>query len=582
MTITEKTTRQVFITSNQAADTDMAVIIPFYDPTDLVIEQEVAGVTTPMVLGVDYTLSGGTGSGGTLTNLNLLPASSNWVVVRAMPQTQEIDLENQGTILPSAIEEALDRLVMLLLDTDDSSTRSVKADQGEIDPTGLAMPDLATRASKILQWDALGEITAVNPTDVDLVSIPHSAFGTAWVNFATALLARNNLRVFHGTNAAKSATPAAGDIYFTDDTLEIYYCKVTNTWLLMSASQATTVKPNLIINGSAQINQRVTCNSGSTFPSADFGFCLDHVLVASDTDVACTVVQNTADAPDGASHCFEINSAINSKKIGLIFPLDAAQSASLLSAGNDRVCSVRFKHKASSGVRNLRAQIISWQGSADALADPVADAAWAAETVLPSLTGAWTYEGGGAEFLTGTSWAEKTITNIAIDTASTQNLALFIWCDDTDLLASTDKFYLGDIWVNEGADLAPHSRPTFQNEYDACQRFFQKTFPQATEPGQNKGEAGAVVSGAWTGVNRQVGVQVVFRVPLRATPSMVYYNPSANNAQWREVTDNADGGAVTTQGLCDTSVYLLHASVTAIQGSDLITIHYTADAEITV
>ena len=45
----------------------------------------------------------------------------------------------------------------------------------------------------------------------------------------------------------------------------------------MSQAQETTVKPNLIINGTAQINQRVLCNGSSTFNSNDYNFCLGNI-----------------------------------------------------------------------------------------------------------------------------------------------------------------------------------------------------------------------------------------------------------------------------------------------------------------
>lgn len=589
MTVSEQTVRQTFI-GNGTAD-PLAIIIPFIFNSDLIVTSELSGASTALVEGVDYTLVGGSGSGGTITPLAVIPADgTKWVVVRRIPLTQPIDLTNQGSLLPAVIEEGLDRLTLQHLDRDDSILRAVQADANEIDPTGLTMPDLATRISQLCGWDSLGEITAISPDDVLPSDTSLTAFGTAWVAFATALLARDNLRLFYGLNGSKSGTPTVGDLYFSTDSLEVYICKVTNTWLLMSSSQETVRKPNLVVNGSAQINQRVNCNDPTDdFPNDDWNFCLDHVLLACDADGSATVVQNsTTDVPpDGASHCFEVNSAASNKKIGIAFPLSASQVASVLSAGDDRSVSVRFKHKANR-IMNLRCNIISWQGTVDAMTDPIADAAWGAEGTLPTLTGAWTYEhpsaGTADEFATATTWGTLEQVDIEINTPATTNLVLLIWADDTDLVASTDKFYISEVHINEGAALAPYVRPKFSEEWAECIRYFQKSFPYATAPGQNQGDTGCIAlsSNYPTGQDNAYGANVRYPIAMHASPSLIYYSPSAASNNWY-ITDGGGGstGEAVTLYASDMGHFLQLDSRSGFGAGETIGIHYTAVAEIT-
>jgi hypothetical protein len=582
MTVTNQTVREVFAGPIGAAE-NVNTSIPFFETSDLILEIESSGSTVTWALGVNYTLTGGSG-GGTITTISTVAADENLVVVRRLPLTQPIDLQNQGALLPAAIEEALDRLLLLHLDNDDTALRAVTADPAELNPTGLVMPDLATRANQLCGWDALGEISAISPDDVLPADIdPVTLFGKLWVGTSDGVTARSLIGFNSGdTTALAAATPTLEAIFFTTDTLEVYIGNGVS-WDLMSASQATVVKPNLIINGSAQINQRVNCTSTSQYDNTDFSFCLDHVLVVSDTGGGAVVSQESTIIPDGGVKSFKINCAISSKKHGLMFPLDSSQAASLISSGNDKVCSFRFKHRASRAM-NLRAQVASFQGgTVDELTDPIADAAWGAAGTLPTLSAGWTWEGGGAEFASSTSWATKEATNIAIDTASTKNLALIIWADDLDMVASTDSFYLAEVQLHEGSALAPYSPPTFEEEFSKCQRFYRKTFDQSVEPGSNRGQSGALAmasSYSRTSGGDHYGVKVEFPFPMFKAPTVTLYNPSASGASWYNASDTATQGSGTARYAGDSGFFVELNVSNGFNPGEQCVIHYDAVAEI--
>jgi hypothetical protein len=575
MTQSEPTVRQIFAGDDSA--TPLAFVIPYFNSSDIFVESELDGTTTALVNGVDYTIAGGGGNGGTVTPLAAIASGTNWVIYRSLPRTQPIDFENQDTILPSAIEEGIDRVTLMLMEETDEASRSIKADSGEINPTGLSMPDLASRAEQLLKWDANGEIGAISPDEVFPDDITTSAWGRAWVNMTSFINARQNLRIYVGLleNIDQAPTDVTC-LYFSFDTLEVFVYDGAD-WLLMSASQATTVKPNLIINGSAQINQRVTCNAGSTFPNTDFSFCLDHVLFLGAGPAA--IVEQSTDAPDGSSHSFKLTSALNNQKFGLLFPLDSLKSAALFSAGDDKVCSVRFKYKASSEVDNIRMMVLAFDGTVDELNDPIN--AWGASGGEPNFTSDWSRESdASANIPVSESWQTKEVTNIAIDKADAKNVALFIWVDDTDLVATTDIIYLADVQLNEGPALAPYVRPTFSEEYNECIRFFRKTFSYTQEPGTNRGTDGALVDvfGGW--YNDIIGVCVQFEVPMAKEPDVVTYNPGADNALWRNLENAADVSVASVDFKGDSGFTILARNTSNIEHGDDIGIHYTAIAEI--
>lgn len=73
------------------------------------------GGETVQTLGVDYTVTGvGVHTGGTV-EMTVAPGGTESLRIdRILPVTQITDLRNQGTYLPSNVEDALDRIVMML------------------------------------------------------------------------------------------------------------------------------------------------------------------------------------------------------------------------------------------------------------------------------------------------------------------------------------------------------------------------------------------------------------------------------------------------------------------------------------
>jgi hypothetical protein len=149
-------------------------------------------------------------------------------------------------------------------------------------------------------------------------------------------------------------------------------------------------------------------------------------------------------------------------------------------------------------------------------------------------------------------------------------------------LNATHDLRFTDVQLEFGEATTPYDRRSFGEELRDCQRYFWKTFLYPTAPAQNTGETGsaiswrAIVAGA---VATAIPVSVFLPVEMRTTPTVTLYNPSAANAQVRNVSDGADcsasSGGATSKFL---SVSYTGTAGTAV--NEVMAVHATLDAEL--
>lgn len=202
---------------------------------------------------------------------------------------------------------------------------------------------------------------------------------------------------------------------------------------------------------------------------------------------------------------------------------------------------------------------------------------WVSITVPGDLTGTWLTApntigmnisfdmGSGSNFqstagtwqagnFTGTSGAAKLVANAAA------------------------TLYIANVQLFAGNQPIPYSPRPFRLELNLCQRFYQKTFQTGVAPAQNAGVSGAITvknpialgdpSEWWQFVPKMAG-----------TPTITTYNPSAANANWRNITAVADVTVsvdpATTIG--QSGVLIATSGAVATLG-DILAIHASANA----
>jgi hypothetical protein len=156
-------------TAGPFTGTGALVSYPFafkvFQTSDLVITQtDTSGNLTTWTLGGNFTAvlnsDQGVSPGGTITPIVALPAGYVLNVTSAVPLTQPASLTNAGGFFPKTIEDALDRLTILIQQALGSIGNALRVPE----ITGVsALPAIAQRANNLLSFDTNGNPIAVAP-----------------------------------------------------------------------------------------------------------------------------------------------------------------------------------------------------------------------------------------------------------------------------------------------------------------------------------------------------------------------------------------------------------------------------------
>jgi hypothetical protein len=193
---------------------DATTAFPFtckvFAASDLqVILTDTDGIESTLTLDSDYSVTvngdqtvspGGTinypMAGAPLATGELLTA------VGALVYSQPTDLPTGGAWRAEVVENALDRLTMLIQQVLERVDRTVKFPPSDGVPANDALPTATARASKFLAFDADGDAIAA----AGMASVPVTAFAATLLDDATAAEARTTL-------AAVAASFSHADIY---------------------------------------------------------------------------------------------------------------------------------------------------------------------------------------------------------------------------------------------------------------------------------------------------------------------------------------------------------------------------------
>lgn len=142
-------------------------------------------------------------------------------------------------------------------------------------------------------------------------------------------------------------------------------------------------------------------------------------------------------------------------------------------------------------------------------------------------------------------------------------------------LSTTFTINIAQVQVEEGSIATAFEYRPKAEEVGLCQRYFTKTFPAEQQIGTAAGVAGGITwetqatAAAWY-------VEWVYPVTMRGTPSLVTYNPTAGNANWRDTTGAAD----VTSAVNDVSDRKANITGAATTLNHICVIHASADAEL--
>jgi hypothetical protein len=176
-----------------------------------------------------------------------------------------------------------------------------------------------------------------------------------------------------------------------------------------------------------------------------------------------------------------------------------------------------------------------------------------------------------------TSWQQFSVVFDVPTTA--KNLILSVWSD----AGATSTLNISEASLVDDQGIPDWSYLSMEVELMRCQRFYCKTFAVDTAPAQNAGagtgEARFVVNVAATGAGNVVPWR--FPVAMRATPTTVtLFNPSAANAQVRNITGALDHSASSSSGATDSQMFATSTGNAGGTVGQITGVHITAEAEL--
>jgi hypothetical protein len=228
---------------------------------------------------------------------------------------------------------------------------------------------------------------------------------------------------------------------------------------------------NYLINGGFAVAQRGTSFTSSGSANNDDSYTLDRWYILSDGNDIIDVTQDTTTVPTNGEFAIALDVETVNKKFGIATIIENKDVIGLV--GNTINFSFKAKVSATTKLDNVKAAIVAWSGTADTVTSDIISA-WGAEGTNPTLIANATYENTPVNLNVTTSYATYSV-SAAVDTASTQNLILFIWSDVTDTTAG-DFLYIAEskLEVGSSATAFVYAGGTFQGELAACQRYYYR------------------------------------------------------------------------------------------------------------
>jgi hypothetical protein len=338
---------------------------------------------------------------------------------------------------------------------------------------------------------------------------------------------------------------ANGDVFSASDIND-----TNGTLNLLGSSVAYTAGKNVLINGGFQFWQRGTSSAGTAYLADRW-----YSALISGTG---TFAQESTVVPTGSIYSQKFTA-------GALAQPAIYQAVETLNA-------IRYAGQT---------MTVSAKVAASTSVGFTADVQYSTSTDN-GVTGTWTSitaTSGGTATATSTTFVSISGVYAIPSTAKSLRVRLFT----TSTIAIGVVVYFGQIQLEQGSTATAFQTATgtIQGELAACQRYYQKSFPQGTAPAQNAGKTGVpyfclVLTGA---LNQTIG-GIRFPVNMRITPTVTIYNPDAANAQVRIVDAAANCTATAVEQTGETGFGVTATGPAAAGAGSRAVFHYSADAEL--
>lgn len=539
MTVAATTNREQYATDG--VTTAFTIHFPFFDDTDInAIFVDSGGASTTLAINTDFSVTGGSGSGGTLTTsgiLSPLASGGTLTVYRDIPFTQEDDYVENDPLPADTLESGFDRAAMRDQQLKDAQDRAITAPVTVgTDFTG-ALP--TPESNKLIGWnnDANG---FENKTAGDIgvlvkANIGQAQAGTDDTDYMSAAMTLAEIQQF---------VPG----------------------IALGLVQGR----NVLDNGSFVVNQRAV----SATATADDTYHLDrHYALTQTGTVAASQLTAVADGvPFGLRLAQSQSSA---QRLGNAQIVEGANCKHL------RGQAVTFSGKVKiSTAANLRVAILEWTGTEDAVTSDVVND-WASSTYTAgNFFNSTTLTVRAVSAALALSAATLTDFNLSATLGSTfNNLIVVAW---TEAAAAQNVTLDFAQWQLEAGAKSLFEHTPFAQALMRCQRRYQKSFNYGTAVGQGiGGSQGSMAYAAAVGGAVRQSAQVTYSVQMAAVPTVTTFNLASANANWRNATGNTDSGTPTVSNTSNEKcITILNPQVVGDAAGNVMGIRWTAECEL--
>jgi len=336
---------------------------------------------------------------------------------------------------------------------------------------------------------------------------------------------------------------------------------------------------NLIINGDFSVWQRGTSFTSATTPAnSDDTYLADRWVLLSDGNDVVDVSKQTSGGVSGSEDYIRLDVETVQKKFGILQVIEGVNAQPIL--GTSQVASLSFEAKVTDATKlsDIRAVVLTWDSTADSVTSDIISA-WNAEGTRPTYVANWTAENVDTDLNVTTSWVKYTIENISIDTASGANIGVFIYQNN---VAANDTagilLEITKVQLELGSTASDFEIRTITEEYNLCQRYFQKSFDSGVAPGTvstpgRKRWTITVVNSA----DHEVHADTVFAIEMRSTPTITSYDNAGTSGK---VSMAAGDGKTAVIANAGTTGFNISGTNGAASTSRILHWHFTASAEL--
>jgi hypothetical protein len=304
--------------------------------------------------------------------------------------------------------------------------------------------------------------------------------------------------------------PAADTIAFSEGGVEALRLDASgNATFAGTAAMASSFLRNRLINGGMEIAQRATTATG-TYNSVYVYASVDRWAVFS-ANSSTTQAQST-DAPSGFRNSFRLQRPSGNTGTNTLFVTQGIESVNCYDlSGQPVTISFWAKRGANYSGGNLSVSLITGTSADQGIA---IIGLWAGRATPITTTTAIT-----------TTWTRYTFTG-TVGSGVLEAAVEFNWTP-SGTAGADDSVYITGVQLEVGTVATPFERRLFGQELALCQRYFYKSFNQATVPG-------TVGAGSYRGVVSTSGFRTSHSfqhaVTMRASPTIIFYNPVTGSA----------------------------------------------------